>query len=499
MTRKPAKRIRASRLLSLVFALATTTVVLSEQANSCAYAQPSDGAAVAAAIQAALVEIIERAEPSVVSIARYSATAAPPPLDGGLPRAKPADMDIFPSQYGTGVVLERNGLILTHYEVVKAGSEHWVTTSDRKTYRAQLLGADPRSQLATLKIDSSSLVPVKLGDASKVRKGNFVITMGNPYAIARDGQASAGWGMVSNLLRKAGPVADSEGQGSIARPSLHNFGTLIQTDAKLNLGTSGGPMLNLKGEMIGLITALAATSGYERSAGYAIPVDKTFRRVIEDLKHGREVEYGFLGVWPENLSLSEIRAGRTGARVYQSVAGTPAFRAGIRRGDVVTHIDGKPIFDADELVLRLGSLPVETAVRLTIDRRGRKETVPVLLSKYPVRGKQVVTAPKPDWRGLRVDYITALPEFTQLARQGRFDPDGCVAIVDVETDSPAWRQGLRPKMCIATIAGRRVATPREFHRAVEGQRGTVELSITGGRGDEPTHRIPPASRPRRAS
>jgi serine protease Do len=214
--------------------------------------------------------------------------------------------------------------------------------------------------------------------------------------------------------------------------------------------------------------------------------------VIEDLKQGREVEYGFLGVWPENLSLSDVRSGRSGARVYQSVAGTPAFRAGLRRGDVVTHVDGKPVFDADELVLRLGSLPVATNVKLSIQRHGKKEIIPVTLSKYPVRGKQVVTAPRPDWRGLRVDYITALPDFMQLARQGRFDPAGCVAIVDVKQDSPAWRQGLRPKMCIALAAGHRVTTPKQFSRAIAGQRGVVELTLTAGRGEKPTHRIPPA-------
>ena len=169
-------------------------------------------------MERALVDVIERAERSVVAIARYSEPVAVPRVDLGIPRAKPSEIDVFPSQYGTGVVLERGGLILTHYEVVKAGSEHWITTSDRKTYKARLLAADPRSGLATLKIDADSLTPIKLGDATKLRKGRFVVTLGNPYAIARDGQASAGWGIVANLLRKAGPVPDPDGQGSVARP-----------------------------------------------------------------------------------------------------------------------------------------------------------------------------------------------------------------------------------------------------------------------------------------
>ena len=135
------------------------------------------------------------------------------------------------------------------------------------------------------------------------------------------GNPAPAWGIVSNLARKA-PAGPGQSD-SAGKTTLHHFGTLIQTDAKLNLGASGGPLLNLQGEMVGLNVALAAAAGYETAAGYAIPVDQTFRRAVETLKQGREVEYGFLGVQPENLAAAEVLKGMHGIRVAQTIPGAP--------------------------------------------------------------------------------------------------------------------------------------------------------------------------------
>src|SRR5262249_42495116 len=134
-----------------------------------------------------------------------------------------------------------------------------------------------------------------------VRKGQIVIALGNPYAIARDGSASATWGIVSNISRQA--MAEGEPTDSEARrnETIHHLGTLIQLDARLDLGTSGGALLNLQGELIGMTTSLAAIVGYEKSAGFAIPFDDSMKRIIESLRQGKEVEYGFLGVTPGEI------------------------------------------------------------------------------------------------------------------------------------------------------------------------------------------------------
>ncbi len=272
------------------------------------------GLEMATAIEQTLVDVIARCEKSVVAIARVKAGLARPRISSMrlgnrivLPRRiprqlmpnGPTDPNFIPQEYGTGVVIDAAGLILTHYHVLGENDDHWVTTTEGKVYRARIQAADPRSGLAVLSIAATDLVPIRFGDASRVRKGQIVIALGNPYAIARDGQASASWGIVANIARKAGPLPRSEfsdGQLVPTKSTLHHFGTLIQTDAKLNLGTSGGALVNLRGEMIGLTTSLAALAGYEQAAGYAVPINEAILRVIDVLKEGREVEHGLLGI-----------------------------------------------------------------------------------------------------------------------------------------------------------------------------------------------------------
>jgi len=445
--------------------------------------------AAAAGLEKALVEAIARCEKSVVAIARVRKEPVGemptfefrPDAFGRrmLPAAapQPADPDFVPNEYGTGVVVDARGLILTAYHVLGEQSEYYVTTHERKVYRARIKGADPRSDLAVLTIDAVGLAPMAFGDAAELKKGQIVITLGNPYAIARDGQVSAGWGIVANLARKAPPTPDES--DPTGKQTLHHFGTLIQTDARLNLGTSGGPLLSLKGQMVGLTVALAATAGYESAAGYAIPVDQTFRRVVDTLKQGREVEYGFLGIQPVNLSPQEMLAGQRGMRVDRVVPGAPAARFGLKGDDIITAVNDQPIYDADGLVLEVGKLPVEAAARLSVVRGGRPRTLEVTLAKYPVRGKKIITEPAPAWRGMRVDYATALLEADLRARTGWSFADEGVLVAEVQDDTPAFAAGIRRGMLISHVGRTAVRTPREFHAAVGTKNGPVQLRIVG--------------------
>src|SRR5687768_8419529 len=133
----------------------------------------------------------------------------------------------------------------------------------------------------------------------------------------------------------------------------------------MELGTSGGAVVKLKGEMVGLTTSLAALMGYELSGGFAIPVDDAFRRAVESLKAGRLPEYGVLGVWPRDLSDEMRRGGAFGTAVNQVVYGTPAYKGGIREHDVITHVNGRPMRDVNELMRTLGGLPPEAKVKIT--------------------------------------------------------------------------------------------------------------------------------------
>lgn len=435
-------------------------------------AQEPGGLELASAVEQVLVDVIARCEPSVVSIARVRS-------DRFIDTANPLNPDFVPNEFATGVVVDSRGLILTNHHLLDEQSQYWVTTIGGQVYRVmRVKGADPRSDLAVLEVDADDLVPMPLGDGGNVRKGQIVVALGNPYAIARDGEASASWGIVANVARKLPP--DVTGGDHPVRWQLQHFGTLIQTDARLNLGTSGGALINLKGEMIGLTTSMAAIAGYEQSAGYAVPVDETFRRIVETLKEGREVEYGLLGVELRNLSLDELAGGLTGAQVVEVFPGTPAFQAGLARGDIVVQVGESTIRTADDLMYQVGRLPAEALVQLRVvrDPHGRRTTLEPLvrLAKLQLRVPPIVTRKEPAWRGLRVDYITA-----RWSNRDRFASAlsvGGVVVTEVEPESPAALSGLREDMLVTHVAGQPVSTPREFRNAVAGKEGReVELQF----------------------
>ncbi|MBI2823254.1 MAG: trypsin-like peptidase domain-containing protein [Planctomycetia bacterium] len=458
-------------------------------------AEPS-GLHLVAAMEETLAQAIARSEKSVVSIARVSENVSAEneykPDAFGNQRSqepKPGDPDFIPSAFATGVVIG-HGLVLTteHVLALKEGkSKFYVTSAGRKTYEAWIKGTSPRMDLAVLEVREKAaeedFVPINFGDGSKLRKGQIVIALGNPHAIARDGQASASWGIVANLQRKAAPLP-AEPPAS-ARGTLHHFGTLIQTDAKLNLGTSGGALVNLRGEMIGLTTALAAVAGFEQAAGYAIPVDDTFRDTVDRLKEGREKESGLLGVEPERgLSIQ-------GAVVHEARIGGPAQAAGIGRGDVIVQVDDESIRDEDDLMLHIGRRNPGDVARIVIERGGRRMAKEVVLAKFPIQVPMIVTNPESAWRGLSIDYPTALWDYQWRARMGEVPSEPCVIVRDVAEGSPAWEAGLRRGMLIGRVAKVRVDSPGKFRDLVANQSGDVSLQLVTSTGKPTTITVPP--------
>ncbi len=500
----PLGRVVSSALVTLSLVIVSLMTVLLVTVSPLLAAGPEiSGLQAAVALEDVLVKAIAQAEKSVVAIARVKRNESASDAIDSRPDPfgqfrfnvppKPDDPDFIPNDYATGVVVG-NGLVLTAQHVLQENSDYWITTAGHATYKARVMAADPRSDLAVLAIDARDLIPIKFGDVTKLKKGQIVITLGNPYAIARDGQVSASWGIVANLARKDGPQLDRTTPSGLdkLKPALHQNGTLIQTDAKLNLGTSGGALVNLKGEMVGLTISLSAVLGYEQAAGFALPVDETFRRALELLKQGREVEYGFLGVSPALLSWDERASGKHGVLIKDIVHGTPAQRSGLSANDVVMQVNEQPVHDPDQLMLSLGKLPPEAEVRLTVaHHNGVVSTVPVQLAKYCVRGEKIVTVRPPAWRGVRVDYVTASKEFRDWTYHGRVDLDGSVLVTEVEPNSPAWNEGLRPDMMISHVENKRVITPKDFHEAVADKEGPVKLRLNLPAADRPVRTIAP--------
>ena len=287
---------------------------------------------VVAALETAISDAIAKAEPSVVAIHRFKGEHSQEtqavrgrrhPLnprepqrrfvfEGGRLARLPEPANLISFDFGSGVVIGDRGQILTMYHVVKGARELMVRAADRQDFKAEIIAADPRSDLAVIApiendgADAPRLKPLAIGDAGKLRKGAFLIALGNSFNAARDGKPSASWGILSNIARKldVGPRRHEHDPQATPPPRTSDA---LQLDSKLNLGMSGGAVINLKGELVGLTTMAASPAGFDAMAGYAIPMDKLGRRAVETLKEGKEIEYGLLGIQPESAHESRPR------------------------------------------------------------------------------------------------------------------------------------------------------------------------------------------------
>jgi serine protease Do len=451
----------------------------------------------ALALQRAMHKIIDAAEPSVACILvsrsdKYSQLGEGPSAaaEGKLGSFNPirhsrfgaggmrdlvkrldlANPDTVPESYGSGVVIEDRGqvLVLTNYHVIEKATKVYVRFpgTNRGSY-ADIHAADGRSDLAVLKLlnPPSDLKAIPFGDGAKVRKGDWIVVLANPFAAGfRDGSASASWGIVSNLRRRApGPPDETKR----AKP-LAQYATLIQTDARLNIGCSGGAILNLNGEMVGLTTSLAALTGGETAGGYAIPIDANVRKMIEVLKRGEEVEYGFLGVTVN----PDLRAFGRGVIVAEVAAGLPAARAGILGNDIITAINGIPIREQEDLFLNISAALAGSEAEIEVLRNGSTLKFKARLAKSS-HSEPVIASnrPKPVF-GLRVDYSSTLSIDSN-------PPEG-VLIKELESGSAAEKKlkdwADRSRLIVVAVDGKPVPTPAEFYRLAEGKKSvTIDI------------------------
>jgi serine protease Do len=458
----------------------------------------------ALALEQAVIQAVAAAERSVVAIARFRSDGPARPGVGELllprwpggPIPGVADRLQAPDEFAAGVVIDRGGYILTNFHVLGDPEKNrYVVMAGRRPLEAvevmtvdEVKAGDPWTDLAVIKVAADDLEPITFGDARQLRKGQFVISLGNPHNIARDGEVSASWGIISNLGRRI-PRDEVAAGTSPSRERLYHYGGLIQTDAKLNMGTSGGALINLRGEMIGLTTAMASLEGFEKSLGFAIPVDEAFRNTVETLKTGRRAEFGFLGVEPRNLSAAMRRSGHQGVELVQVVAGTPGASAGLRERDIVTRVNDVPLYDTFDLMYEVGKLPAGAQVRLSVERgtelgqRGKVFLTSAKLSKkyIPQAHRAYAQESDPRWRGMSVDYATAVVPPSQLQQLLPGGARGDVlGVSHVQPDSAAWKAGLRPGNLLTHVDGQRVTTPSQFHEAVGGRDAAVKLRLISG-------------------
>lgn len=486
-------------------------------AYSAAFAQERSGNALVRALETQVAEAVRQARPSIacILVSRSEAYAkspywgVPPPGELGqlgrfdataagklvptsaLHRARIlrsisehdlSDPTVVPESYGSGIVLDRSGLVLTNAHVVREATKIYIRLPGRRGSWADIYASDPRSDLAVLKMldPPADLKALPLGGKTPVRTGQFVISLANPFAPGFRGgdEPTAGYGLVSSLRRK---IPGNVNEMDHAKITLHHYGTLIQTAAETTPGCSGGALLDLSGNVIGITTALAGIPG-SKKGGFAIPLDEDTKRIVEVLKRGEEVEYGFLGVVLQQNAVGPVRLGRVSP-------GSPAAQAGLTPGDQILTVNGHAIRDNDDLFLHVGMALAGNTVKVEVSRGPGTpvRTRSVKLAKFYVPGT-IIAAKRPPARfGLRVDYTSILTRLNPFPNWSRVPAPG-VVVREVVPNSPADKARLQPDKVITQVNGRNVTTPAEYYRELERTGKQVELTFltSDGRAEKVT-------------
>ncbi len=350
---------------------------------------------------------------------------------------------------GSGVVVRHTGetyYVLTNAHVAGQASAIEVTLNDGRKFKGTLVGADTRMDLAVISFQSSAKdIPVaQLGDSNTIRVGDWVLAIGSPYGL----QSTVTAGIVSALHRRGGPDG--------------NISDFIQTDAAINRGNSGGPLVDLNGDVIGINTWITSQTGGSIGLGFAIPIDNVKKAVSDFIAKGKVI-YGWLGVQISDLSdvlAAELKVDpRNGAIVRNVFVGSPAGKAGLLPGDFVTSLNGKDIHNSDDLNVTIGNLPVGQKANFKIIRDGKPMDISATIEER-LPEDQIANLNKRLWPGLTVYPLTA-----DIRSQAKLKADANgVIVLTVDPQTPASTAGIRPGDVVTTINGNTVKNALDFYR-----------------------------------
>lgn len=332
---------------------------------------------------------------------------------------------------GSGVIVSPDGHILTNNHVIEGADDILVTIGNSKQeYKAKKIGTDPGTDMAVLKIDADKLPAITFGDSDKIRAGDIAIAVGNPFGLTQ----SVSMGVISAVSRG--------GMGIVA---YENF---IQTDASINPGNSGGALVDIEGRLIGVNTAIFSRSGGNQGIGFAVPSNLAHSVLDSIIKNGRVVR-GYLGtgIMPLSSELAEefkIKD-QSGALVTAVEPKSPAAKAGVQNGDVITEVNGRKVEGPRELRLMIGGIAPGTKVDLTVARNGEAKTLPAELGELPADKRQIAQTEEPEKTDPDVlDGVTVADIDGELRKELEL-PDGTkgVVIAKIDPDSASAAAGLR--------------------------------------------------------
>jgi serine protease Do len=354
--------------------------------------------------------------------------------------------------YASGFIFREDGYIVTNNHVVADADEIVVRLADETEYPAEVVGADPNTDIAILKVGDGNLPIVRLGDSDAINVGDWAIAIGNPFGRL---EGSVTVGVISAKGRSALSIVGGT-------PALQDF---IQTDASINFGNSGGPLVNIEGEAVGMNTAINPLG---QGIGFAIPINMV-KYVAGEIIASGKVSWGYMGILPQEIDKDLADAlgvvPKRGILVGSVVEDSPADNAGMRRRDIIVELDGKPVSgDVDEFRLSVAQKGMGKEVDVVVLRDGDRKKLKIELGERPTEYAQAgERRERENWLGLRVDDVTG----TQGSRHAPPGASGGVVVVGVDQGSPAYEEGMRVGDLIEEINGEEVDDVEDYERLTE--------------------------------
>ena len=370
---------------------------------------------------------------------------------------------------GSGVIVSPDGYLITNNHVVEQADEIRVTLMDKRSFKAKIIGADTKTDIAVVKIEADNLRAAQWGDSDKLQVGEFVLAVGNAYGLSH----TVTMGIISAVGRANVGIADYE--------------DFIQTDAAINPGNSGGPLVNIRGELIGINTAIFSRSGGYQGIGFAVPSNMV-QLVMNQLVQKGKVTRGWLGVTIQELTpeLSQKFGlkNEKGALVGDVSKDSPAEKAGIKRGDIILEYNGKKITDVGNLRNMVAQSKVGSEVAIMIMRGGKEYTINVVIVELPKEIAEAVPGDTPEDMGFEgLSGLTVMDLSREIARQlGLIKDERGVVVVKVEAGSPAEEVGLRKGDVLQEVDRKKIEGLHDYNKAVAGVRSGDAVLLFVNRG-----------------
>jgi serine protease Do len=423
-----------------------------------------------------LADLAEKLKPSVVNISTTKTVRSGgfrSPFGQGSPFGHFGGDDFFERFFGdvpqrqfkqkslgSGFIISHDGYIFTNNHVVEQADEILVKLSDGKEYKAKVIGKDITTDIALIKIKSNDSLPVaETGDSDKLRVGDWVMAIGNPFGLEQT--VTAGIVSAKGRVIGAGP-----------------YDNFIQTDASINPGNSGGPLFNMEGKVVGINTAIVAQG---QGIGFAIPISMA-KNILPDLKAKGKVTRGMLGITVQDIS-DDIATtlklkDRSGVLISDVTEGDPADKAGLKSGDIVTEINGKPVKDTHGLLLTIAEFPVGETIKVKIVRDGQEKVFPITIAERTEKSEMASAQQSGEAFGMTVQEIT--PE---IARHLGLSIKKGIIVVDVQEGSVAEEVGIQPQDIILSVNKIKITTMKEYQKEIAkaGEKGSILLLIKRGK------------------